>query len=342
MQKKLLSPLLLSCMLGLTACGGSGGDTSNTGNNSNNTENSGNSGNNSGNGNSTENSGNNSNNSGNDNNTTASNVDYNTAETVDLIAEPVLSLTKNIDHPVIDIAHFAEEIHYSTADPDKTGETGVVSCESGTVQKNNNGSATLNKCKSFSIDGKAYQYTEGLTLSGTILSIPTYTETTEQYDITLNNLTVNYGDGEVEVYHGNIVEKFTHHDGGSKAQFDITKMELTWTDKNEKEHYILSDYSLTETYTYTSSSATPAKAKGNLQGDINGQKFSVNFDSDLEYGWTASNPNISRAAINIEDTTNAKNSIKIERATNGQALVSAFVNSTSVIGFPKTVGWNDF
>ena len=118
------------------------------------------------------------------------------------------------------------------------------------------------------------------------------------------------------------------------------EIEASFTDKTDKERYILTNYRLTETSNQSSSNTTPAIATGTLQGDVNGQKFSVKFDSDIKYSWGEFAP--SQANINIEDTNNSKNTITIKNTTDGKALISAFANGTSVTGYPKTINWYEF
>lgn len=266
-----------------------------------------------------------------------SNVDYSKAETSDLITYPVVNLSKEMDNSLIHTANIAEEIHYDVIDPDQEGYT--TSCESGTVQKNSNDSVTLTNCKNFKVNNEIMQDVKGLTLSGTIHSKFTQTQTSEKYEITLNNVSIKHIDGEVETYNGTMLQTFTYGDatGKSTAQYDVSRMEATLKDE-DTERLILTNYRLTETS--TESSATQATANGKLQGDFNGQKYSVTFNSNIKYGWSNFAP--SEANINIEDTNNNKNAITIQNTTGGKALISAFANGTSVVGFPKTVDWSYF
>lgn len=270
-----------------------------------------------------------------------SNVDYSKAETSDLMTHPVVSLAKEMDNPLLYIGNIASEIHADTVDPDVQ-----TSCASGTVQKNSNGTVTLDNCKNLKIHGSIYDDVKDLTLSGTIKSVETDTKSgsisTEKYEITLTNLTVKYENGEVETYNGKMLQTFTYNETTeeSKSQYDIDKIEATYTDKIDKERHILTNYRLTEMSSPISSLATPAIASGTLQGDVNGQKFSVKFDSNIEYNWGTFAP--TQATINIEDTSNSKNVITIKNTTDGKAIISAFANGTSVTGYPKTVNWDYF
>ena len=108
--------------------------------------------------------------SSNENNTNAgaSNVDYSKAETSDLMTHPVVSLAKEMDNPLLYIGNIASEIHADTVDPDVQ-----TSCASGTVQKNSNGTVTLDNCKNLKIHGSIYDDVKDLTLSGTIKSVET-------------------------------------------------------------------------------------------------------------------------------------------------------------------------
>ncbi len=303
MKNKILTTALCSSALLLTACGGSSSSSED--------------------------------NSTSGNNSITSNVNYSKAETSDLVTYPVMSLIKFQDNPLY-VANIASEIYEIAAEGLQT------SCESGTVVKNSNGSVTLNNCKNYKIEGTTFSDVEGLTLSGTVNGDITATQALEKYIITLTNVTIKNGD-EVETYNGQITQIYTYNETtqNGKAQYSVNKMEMTWANNTENERYSLTDYALTEEYG-PAFAVTPAIANGTLQGDVNGQKFSVKFDSNYNYDWSNTGVVVDTATINIQDTTNSKNAITIQNTTGGKALISAFANGTSVVGFPKTVDWSYF
>ena len=278
-----------------------------------------------------------------------SNVDYSKAETSDLMTHPVVSLVKEMDNTLIRAANMADEIHYDVTDPDNEGWQ--TSCESGTVKKNSNNTVTLDNCKNFKIRGEIAYGMDGLTLSGTINTVETAVSnkstspSIDKYEIVLTNFTIKNSDGEVETYTGKMLQTFTYDQSVNKhtSLYEVSQMDVTWADQTDKEHYIVTNYYVTETNdtsNSTSSPVTPATANGTLQGDVNGQKFSVKFDSNIEYKWGTFAP--TKATINIEDTNNSKNTITINNTTDGKALISAFANGSSVTGYPKTVNWAYF
>lgn len=303
MKTKLLTTALCSSVLLLTACGGGGSDDKQSTTQA----------------------------------PTISNINYNNASTVDLVIDPVLNLSVSENNIIADVANFAEEIHWVVTDPENQGY--ITTCDSGTIQKNSNGSVTFNNCKNFKYNGIALNLEETLTLSGTVQSQFSETSIFDQYNITLGNFIIEYSTGGIDTLNGNVVLKYTPNVNNSLYQTIIKKMEISWVDGSEKEFYTLSDYSLDETFNHVAPNNSVAKGKGKLQADFNGQKYSIEFNSNIDYTQTATTPTVNTANINIVDTTNIRNNISIRNSTNGNALISAFANSTSVAGFPKTVNW---
>jgi hypothetical protein len=277
-----------------------------------------------------------------DKNPIKSNVDYNKSETIDLITEPVVSLSKKFENPVIDISTIAIGIHYQIIDPKNEGYK--ISCESGTIQKNSNGSITLNNCKNYKINNIIDRNMKNFIFSGTIdnkiNNNETLTQMSSRYEITLSDFSIKNIDGELIKLSGKIIQNFMRDKttGIIKAQFDVDNMENKWIDQEDNGRNILTNYHLVEISTESSMSAL---ASGTLQGDENGQKYSVKFDSKVEYPWSSTfAPTI--ADINIEDSNNLKNAVTIKNTIGGKASINAFANGTSVSGYPKTVNWDYF
>ncbi|QER39266.1 hypothetical protein F2A31_05945 [Acinetobacter suaedae] len=261
-----------------------------------------------------------------------SNVDYSKSQTIELITPRVFSFTKNIGNPFIYMVDLINEIYYISSNPNE--QDNQATCESGTVQKNEDNSITLNNCKNLRVNGNIATNLRNLTLSGTVQSKFTGTPSIEKHDITLTYLTIKYSDLEQVNYHGHLLRGVTDN----KIQYDANKLEITGTEPSNKEHLLLNDYHLTISSTPVSS-LTSVITKGFLQANNNGQKYTVKFDSDIEFPSGKTIPN--SAIINIEDTKNNKNAISIKNTTSGQALVSAFAEGRSVTGYPKTMEWRD-
>lgn len=268
-----------------------------------------------------------------------SNLDYSKANNTDLVILPVFELSQTLDHFILDISNIAEEIHYSMMSPKATNS---FKCSSGTATKNSNGSVTLNNCNNIKFGNSVFDETEGLTFTGTIYSKISDTTNSEKYDITLSNLIVKDDDGEINTFNGNIVHLYTDLQNGTSGQYDINKLELSWTDGKDKEKYVLSDYRLNETY-LNSNSNTPATSKGKLQGEVEGKKFAVNFDTRLNYDYKYDSRdgydyNFEDVSINIYDANDSKNSIKISNTTNGKASIQTTANGKTLS--PRIVEWD--
>lgn len=261
-----------------------------------------------------------------------SNVDYSKPQTIELITPRVFSFTKNIGNPFFYMVDLIDEIYYISSNPNE--QDNQATCESGTVQKNTDNSITLKNCKNLRVNGNIATNLRNLTLSGTVQIKFTETQITEKQDITLTNVMIKYSDLEQVNYHGDLLRSVTDH----KIQYDANKLEITGTDSTNKESLLLNDYHLTVSFNPVSS-LTYVITKGFLQANNNGQKYAVKFDSDIEFPSRKTIPN--NAIINIEDTKNNKNAISIQNTSNGQALVSAFAESRSVTGYPKTIEWDD-
>lgn len=278
-----------------------------------------------------------------DNQVPASNLDYTKASDTDLITIPVVNLATSLNNFIIDTSNIAEEIHYSMTN--KNGNNSF-SCSSGDARINTNKSVTLNNCKDIKFGNSIYDEAEGLTLSGTIFSTITDTDNSEKYDITLNNFSIKDKDGDTTTYDGNIVQYFSYKDDRGDnvdGQYDINKLEFKWTDGRDQEKYTLTNYRLTEKYG-NATQKTPASARGNLQGDVEGKKFAVKFDSNLNYTYSHNtngyNLVFSDANINIQDTTNSNNAIKISSTTNSKALIQTTAKGATLT--PRTVDWDSF
>lgn len=259
------------------------------------------------------------------------NIDYSNTEHIDWVLEPVTSLTLADNNTLLEVIHVAEDIHSNVIDPNhKTS----VTCKSGSITKNKDESIRLNNCQSLRINGESYDGLDNAILSGTITSKVTENKNTEQYDVTLDNFSIRYSDGEISTYHGKSVELYKDIDRPTAtAEFIIDKMQVTWLYKKEKEQHIISNYRLKEAY-----KSGVAVAKGRLEGHIQGKTFLVNFDSALKtknYGAA-----IDEALINIQDNRNKKNSIMMENDTQGKALIRAYSNGIAV--YPRTAEWNEY
>lgn len=282
-------------------------------------------------------------NSNQESHSTTSTVDYSKSETIDLIASPILSLSTTKHNPIYFVNKIANDINFYADEEFNTGDQRAT-CESGTIQKNKDGSFTINNCKNLKMNNTTY----GFVISGTINSIQNFNEETHEFisnDLTLTNFAIKYDDGkdsEIEKYNGKILQTYTFSEATKNLKIDykINNMAVTLNNNINQDNYNLTDYLLTEIYNVSTYTTTIAQAKGRIQANVDNQKFSVNFDSNREYDLYSSSPNI--AVINIQDTNNSKNAITIKNTSNGKVLISAFANGTSVSGYPITVDWDYF
>lgn len=294
MTNKLLTSLICSGALLLTACGG-GGDDNQSGFNG------------------------------------KEKLDYTKAESIQSIYEPIITLSQEEDNIVLIGNEFAESIYYSI----NAGNN--FRCSGGSYTKNSDKSITFNNCKfmtSVKDEDSAIERLGIFTISGSVNSKEILSTDSVRYETTFKDFKLIPPSDSTITYNGNLISKYTP----TSTQYQIKEMALNVFDDETKksQQLMIKNYQLNVNNLMLT-------ALGNVQGNPENKFFSVNFKSDLRFANSNDkldfHPNF--AEIMIEDTNNIKNMIKISNTSNYQALVSAYANGITVVGFPKTIGWDE-
>lgn len=258
-------------------------------------------------------------------------IDYTKAESIQSIYEPIITLSQEDDNIVLIGNELAESIYYGI----NAGNN--FKCSEGSYTKNSDKSITFNNCKfltSVNDEDSALNRLRFLTISGSVNSKEILSTDSVRYETTLKNFKIIPPSDSTITYNGNLVSKYTP----TSTQYQIKEMALNVFDEETKktQQLMINNYQLNvNNLTLT--------ALGNVQGNPENKFFSVNFRSDLRFESSndklAFRPNF--AEIMIEDTNNIKNTIKISNTSSYQALISAYANGITVVGFPKTIDWDE-
>ncbi|MDR7016521.1 hypothetical protein [Acinetobacter sp. 3657] len=276
-------------------------------------------------------------------------LDFSKKENIEIINETVVSISNEYENPIIEIGTIAQEIHnlISNQNPDHH----TVSCQSGSAILNNDSSVTLNNCKNLTVNSNNGSYPifgrdEVVIASGTIQAKFSQSSNSEKIDLTLINFNIDFAD-ELHTVNGKLTKTSTsmsndiYRDLFEANQF--TYKSLDKLDKTNNYQFIINNYTLTSDYSI-STGEIDSNAKGQLTGDVKAKFFSVNFNSHFAFNniQYLEKMDPSQAKLDIEDINNKQNSIVITRTTNGQALINAYANNRSVMGFPQTIDWIEF
>lgn len=258
-------------------------------------------------------------------------LDYTKAESIQSIYEPIVTLSQEDDNIVLIGNEFAESIYYGI----NAGNN--FRCSEGSYTKNSDKSITFNNCKfmtSVKDEDSAIERLRFFTISGSVNSKEILLTDSVRYETTLKNFKIIPPSDSTITYNGNLVSKYTP----TSTQYQIKEMTLNVFDEETKktQQLMIKNYQLNVNNLMLT-------ALGNIQGNPENKFFSVNFRSDLRFASSNDKldfrPNF--AEIMIEDTNNIKNTIKISNSSNYQALISAYANGITVVGFPKTIDWNE-
>ncbi|MCU4389028.1 hypothetical protein [Acinetobacter haemolyticus] len=256
-------------------------------------------------------------------------IDYTKPESIELIYEPIITLSQEDDNIVLIGTEFAESLYYSI----HAGNN--FKCSEGSYTKNSDKSITFNKCQFLDFDNNSRLINLRLmTISGSINSKEILSTDSVRYETTLKNFKIIPASDSTITYNGNIISQYRP----TSSQYQIKKMSLNVFDEETQktQQLIISNYQLNVNNLMIT-------ALGNVEGNPNNKYFSVNFKSDLKFendmDKRAFYPNF--AEIIIEDTNNIKNSIKISNTSNYKSLIHAYADGKTVTGYPKTVEWDD-
>lgn len=279
----------------------------------------------------------------------AEKLDFNKVEDIELISHPAVQLSNNSFkiNPVLSAASLAQDI-YDYVDDTRFN----VSCTSGTVTQNNDKTVTLKECENFTatLKGQTSERLNNKKISATIKLESTGTRTAYTDKLTLTNMSVDMSDYMLS-YNG--VISATNTSGASTRYaevYEANNFSYKVVDKrnNQTNQYTLNNYKLSSNYSLSAQNGDPENiddtAHGQLVADLNGKSFNINFNAILGFSTQQDLDNLQphTATIGIRDNNNDRNEIRIARSSNDQALVSAFANGTSVVGYPKTVNWSSF
>jgi hypothetical protein len=263
-------------------------------------------------------------------------LDYNKSETIDIINEPVVNLSNQSENLLLNIAILADGTYKQA-----TAIDSKLPCISGTATVNTDNSVTLNNCKLMLNSTETI-----ISVSGNIQSNTTVLGSSAKSEITLTNVNLDVADESVSV-NGKLKYTYTIiSDNLTQSLFESNQATYKFIDKtnnNSIYQYTLNNYALTSNFNASTGNIENI-AKGQLNGEIGGKVFSVNFNSNFKFPTEsdlyALKPNA--AKVEIVDLYNQQNTISITQTIGGQALVSAYANAKLVQGYPKTVDWNEF
>lgn len=295
MTNKLLTSLICSGALLLTACGG-GGDDNHSGFNG------------------------------------KEKLDYKKLETTEIISESVVNLSTESDNLLFYVAVLTKGVY------DRAKNFDLI-CETGTVKINNDNTVTLNNCKNFWIPSEGKKFSGSV--SGTILSNATDTASSSKIELKLSNININVDSAEQSIFFNgpiNHTSKAINNNLNSDL-YETNQATFKFVDKTNSKNYhlyTLNNYQLISNYTKSTESIEDV-SKGQLNGEINGKVFSVDFASNLKFSTVNDLYNLKPNAANIEiiDLYNKKNTISIDRMINGQALVNTYADSKLVQTFSQ-------
>lgn len=258
-------------------------------------------------------------------------IDYTKAESIQSIYEPIITLSQENDNIVLIGTESAESIYYGIY----AGNN--FRCSEGSYTKNSDKSITFNNCEFLDFvkdDNSSLTTLRVVTLSGLINSKETLSTNSMHYDTKLKNFSITQSNQPTVTFNGNIVSKYTP----ASTQYQIKEMMLSVFDNETKksQQLMINNYQLNVNNLILT-------ALGNIQSNPQNKFFSVNFKSDLRFendtDKAAFHPKF--AEIMIEDTNNIKNSIKISNTINYKALIKAYADGNTVMGYPKTMDWNE-
>ncbi|MDH0563575.1 hypothetical protein [Acinetobacter courvalinii] len=258
-------------------------------------------------------------------------IDYTKAESIQSIYEPIVTLSQEDDNIVLIGNELAESIYYDI----NAGNN--FKCSVGSYTKNNDKSITFNNCSfvtSVNDEDNALNRLRFFTISGSVNSKEVLSTDSVRYETTLKNFKIISPSDSTITYNGSLVSKYTP----ASTQYQIKAMTLNVFDDETKksQQLMINNYQLNVNNLMLT-------ALGDIQGNPENKFFSVTFKSNLRFASSndklAFRPNF--AEIMIEDTNNIKNTIKISNTSNSQALISAYANGITVVGFPKTMDWDE-
>ncbi|MEB6478318.1 hypothetical protein [Acinetobacter vivianii] len=258
-------------------------------------------------------------------------IDYTKAESIQSIYEPIVTLSQEDDNIVLIGNELAESIYYGINAGNK------FKCSAGSYTKNSDKSITFNNCSfltSVNDEDNALNRLRFLTISGSVNSKEVLSTDSVGYETTLKNFKIIPPSDSTITYNGSLVSKYTP----ASTQYQIKAMTLNVFDDETKksQQLMINNYQLNVNNLMLT-------ALGDIQGNPENKFFSVTFKSNLRFASSndklAFRPNF--AEIMIEDTNNIKNTIKISNTSNSQALISAYANGITVVGFPKTMDWDE-
>ncbi|WP_436860661.1 hypothetical protein [Acinetobacter haemolyticus] len=270
-------------------------------------------------------------------------VDYTKPESIELIYESALNLSKITNNPLISPIAIANDIYTFVQQATNDGYRVTCMNGQGTVTRKNE-SVTLNKCQGlqYIANGQTYPvFKSSLIFSGVISA--QYKQDHIDFggtkrELNLNNLKLEVSNQTLN-YNGKVLIPLVWN--VIPEQYEFSKMDFQWVTKDFKANYVLNNYRFS--HFRSNSEKISTFAQGNLVANINGKWFSVNFTNKLRFDNEKNEiegyPSFAEAFI--EDSSNLRNYISIDNTSNGKALIRAYANGSNVQGFPKTLDWSE-
>lgn len=252
-------------------------------------------------------------------------LDYNKPETTETISEAVVNLSTESDNILFFIGMLTQGIYNSVNSAD-------FSCETGTVKLNSNKSVTLDHCKNFKASSQGSQFPG--TVSGTIQSTDNSTSSLQKNDLNLSEINIELAENSI-VFNGKITHIATSPANNLISEsYETDHSTLKFIEKyGDRNHYLytLYNYQLLSNY-YKSTGRIEDFAKGKMNGEFNGQVFSVNFASNFNFTSADDLYNFKPHSANVEitDLYNQKNTISIRQTTDAKALINTYADGKLV------------
>ncbi|MCH7389275.1 hypothetical protein [Acinetobacter dispersus] len=264
-------------------------------------------------------------------------LDYKQLETTKVITESVFNLSNESDNLLIYITILTKGIYDRAKNSD-------LSCETGSVKINNDNTVTLNNCKNFWVPSEGKKLAG--TVSGTILSSTSNTASSEKVELKLSNININLDSSDQSIFfNGPINYTFKAINNNlNNDLYETNQAAFKFIDKMDSKNYhqyALNNYQLISNYTKSTNSVENI-SKGQLNGEINGKVFSVNYSSNFKFATVNDLYNLKPNSANIEiiDLYNKQNTISIDRTTDGNALINTYAAGKLVQTFSQD--WNEF
>ncbi|MFW2055421.1 hypothetical protein F4U02_03630 [Acinetobacter haemolyticus] len=261
-------------------------------------------------------------------------LDYKKVETTEIISKSVVNLSHISNNSILYITSITQSIYERVTNLD-------FSCGTGTVKINSDNSITLNNCKNFNYPFQDTPFSG--TVSGTIQSISNNTTASLKNELKLSNINIDLSEKSI-IFNGKIIQTSSSTYDLIKQTYEVDQSTLELVEKlDNKNHYLynLKNYQFISNY-YPSSSHIEDFTKGEIDGEFNGNIFSVNFASILNFSTLKDLLDLKPSSANVEitDLYNQRNAISIHQATNGTALVSTYADGKLVQTFSQD--WNEF